>query len=212
MARIIYVGGRPHRVDDNATESDVRRIANVADDHFLTMQNSDPQGYKIFDERTKLPKGRDDLHMTSLPKYTQGFDYKKKRILQEVSQISMRHPVQIDDNNLNYITVMKFNLNKHFSQRTTSLLIEIPSGYPQVPPIHFYMQKTLTYKGRCPTHYFKEDSSLFNNKLSHLGWGKYCLHIKGSWRPSSNILDGDSLLTFLELIKTVLDNLERSRV
>ena len=102
MARIIYVGGRPHRVDDNATESDVRRIANVADDHFLTMQNSDTQGYKIFDERTKLPKGSNDLHMLSLPRYEQGFDHKKKRILQEVSKISMRYPVQIDDNNLNY--------------------------------------------------------------------------------------------------------------
>jgi len=212
MARIIYVGGRPHRVDDNATESDVRRIANVADDHFLTMQNSDTQGYKIFDERTKLPKGSNDLHMLSLPRYEQGFDHKKKRILQEVSKISMRYPVQIDDNKLNYIMVMKFQLNRFFSQPTTSLLIKIPAGYPETAPTHFFMKKSLTYKGKCPEHYFKEDSSVFNNKLSHLGWGKYCLHIEGSWRPSSNILDGDSLISFLELIKTVLENIERTRV
>ena len=93
MSRIIYVDGKPQRVDDNATESDVRRAANVADDHFLAVQNPGGQGgYQIFDERAKLPKGKNDLHMTDLPKYTQGFDYKKKRILQEVSQISMRHP------------------------------------------------------------------------------------------------------------------------
>ena len=150
MSRIIYVGGRPHRVEDNATESDVRRIANVADDHFLTMQNSDPQGYKIFDERTKLPKGSNDLHMLSLPRYEQGLDHRKERILQEVSKISLRCPVQIDDDNLNYIVVMKFPLGKNFSQSRTSLLIEIPSGYPQVPPIHFYMKKIPYVQGQIP--------------------------------------------------------------
>ena len=209
MSREFVLGGRRFQMDDNATESDVRRAANVPDDHFLAVQNPGGQGYQIFDERMKLPQGKNDLNMTSLPKYIQAFDYRDKRILQEASVIRMRYPVKIDKDNLNYIMVKKFPLSRDYSQPTTSVFIEIPSGYPQVPPVHFYMKKSLTYKGRCPTHYFKEDSRVFNNKLSHLGWGKYCLHIKGSWRPSSNILDGDSLITFLELIKTVLDNLNR---
>ena len=68
------------------------------------------------------------------------------------------------------------------------------------------MNKELRYKGNNPSHFFRDNTF---NEMANLGWGKYCIHIKGKWAPSNNILDGDSLLSYLELIKVVLDNMER---
>ena len=48
--------------------------------------------------------------------------------------------------------------------------------------------------------------------MSGLGWGQYCLHIDENWIPSTNILDGDSLISYLELVKLVLDNPEREDI
>ena len=207
MARTIFVGGRPIRVDENATEREVRQLADVDNNHFLAVQNPGGQGYDIFNER--LPQGRDDLQIIPLPKYTQGgFDTRKQRVLKEASIVSKRYVLELDDENLDYFAVKKFPLNKHFSQSTTTLLIKIPAGYPETPPIHFFLKKGITYKGRHPSHYFEDHSF---NELRNLDWSKYCIHLK-SWRPSSNILDGDSLITYLELIKTVLDNLEIEKV
>jgi len=106
---------------------------------------------------------------------------------------------------------MKFSLSKYWSRSTATLLIKIPVDYPRTPPLHFFIKKGLTYKGTCPSHFFKDDSY---NELSKYGWGKYCLHISGNWRPSnnSNILNGDNLITYLELVKTVLDNMERETI
>ncbi len=61
---------------------------------------------------------------------------------------------------------------------------------------------------KSPGHYF-QDSGF--NDLSNLGWSKFCLHTK-SWKPAVDIISGDSLITFLELIKLVFDNLEREGV
>ena len=35
MARTIFVGGRPIRVDENATEREVRQLADVDNNHFF---------------------------------------------------------------------------------------------------------------------------------------------------------------------------------
>ncbi len=142
MPRTIYIGGRPVQVGNNATERDIRRIANVDRDHFLAEQNPDGEGYEIFDERrSRLPEGRGNLNLIPLPRYKQGFDYRRERILREVSLISQRYPCQIDDYNLNYIAVMQFPLNQYWSQSSTTLLLKIPQDYPKTPPVHFFMRK-----------------------------------------------------------------------
>lgn len=211
MSRTIFIGGRPVRVDDNASLQDIRSLTNMDRGRFLALQNSNNQGgYEIFDEkRNRLPDRDNDLNFIPLPRYRQGFDYRAQRITEEAKIISSRFPVEFDDDNFDYISVQNFPLNRSWSQPTTSMLIKIPEDYPSTPPVHFFMKQGLTYKGRCPSHYFKDNSF---NELEEYGWGKYCIHVTGSWCPTQNILDGDSLITYLELVKTVLDNIEREKV
>ena len=207
MPREIYIAGRRRIVPDDVSEREIRQMGNVGRDRFLAVQNPEGEGYEIFDEE-QLKRKR-DLNVVSLPRYRQGFDYRKERIHKEAEIISSRFVVEVDYENLNYILIRDFPLNKFWSQSTTPLLLKIPKEYPRTPPIHFFMRRSLSYKGSNPSHYFKD---IGFNELADNGWGKYCLHIKGSWRPSNNILDGDNLITYLELIKVVLDNLEREKV
>lgn len=207
MSRVFYIAGRRHIVPDNASERDIRQLADAGRDRFLAVQNPEGEGYEIFDEE-QLKRKR-DLNLIPLPRYRQGFNYRRKRINRELETLSSRFDIEADDENLEYFAVLDFLLNHGWSQPTTTLLTKIPQNYPQVPPVHFFMKKGLSYLGKNPSHFFRDNTF---NELADLGWGKYCLHIEGKWNPSNNILDGDSLLTFLELVKVVLDNLEREKV
>ena len=208
MSREIFIAGRRYVVPDDFDPREIRQLANVDRERFLAIQNTEGEGYEILDEKKQLPEKR-ELNFISLPRYRQGFDYRRVRIEREAENMSIRFVVEVDYENLNYILIRDFPLNKNWSQPTTPLLLKIPKDYPQTPPSHFFMRRSLTYKGGNPSHYFKE---IGLNELANNGWGKYCLHVEGSWRPSDSILDDDSLLTYIELIKTVLDNLEREEV
>jgi hypothetical protein len=209
MPRTIFMGGRPIPVGENATQNDIRRAGNVDRDHFMAIQNPEGTGYQIFDERSTLPKGKEDLHLVSLPRFRKGFDDRKQRILDEVKIISYRYPVEVDLNNLKYIAVREFPLNRYFSQSTTTILIKIPIMYPETPPVHFFMKKTLKYKGGNIPHFYDQKE---RNELADRGWGKFCVHIDQNWKPSVNLLEGDNLLTYLELIKTLFDNPDKESV
>lgn len=209
MPRTIFMGGRPVQVDENATIEDIRRAANVDRNHFIANQNTEKRGYDIFDEKSIMPKGKEDLHLVSLPRFRKGFDDRKQRILDEIKIISLRYPVEVDLNNLKYVAVREFPLNRFFSQSTTTILIKIPVMYPETPPVHFFMKKTIKYKGGQLPHYFDQKEM---NELSNRGWGKFCVHIDQNWRPSVNLLEGDNLSTYLELIKTLFDNPDKESV
>ena len=208
MPRVIYSAGRQYIVPDDASERNIRQLTNVGRDRFLAVQNPEGEGYEILDEN--LLKRKRDLNLISLPRYRQGFDYRRKCIDKDLKLLSSRFDIEADNENLDYFAVLDFPLGPGWSRPTTTLLTKIPKDYPQVPPVHFFMKKGLSYKGKNPSHYFRDDSF---NELADLGWGKYCLHIDGGWYyNNNNVLDGDSLHTFLELVKVVLDNMELEKI
>jgi len=51
MLRRIYIEGRPHIAPDGVSRRDIRRLAVVDKNLFLTLQNPEGEGYKIFDEK-----------------------------------------------------------------------------------------------------------------------------------------------------------------
>ncbi len=206
-SQTIMINGKTINVPRGLKTSDLAKTINLDDDHFIAEQNEIGQFSQILERNSILPK-KSNLNLMTLPRYIQGYDSKASRIHDEISIISYRFPVQFDEYNLDYISIKKFPLNHKFNYLDTTLLIKIPVQYPFSPPEHFYLKKGLLYKGASPEHYFQDAGF---NDLDSLGWSKYCLHVK-SWKPNSDIISGDSLITFLELIKLVFDNIERERV
>ena len=51
MSIRIYLEGRPHIVHNGVSTRDIRRLAVVDRNRFLTLQNSEVESYKIFDEK-----------------------------------------------------------------------------------------------------------------------------------------------------------------
>lgn len=203
----VRINGQDIVIPQGTTTKELGRMIDLDGDHFLAEQNEHNESTQILDRNSRLPQ-KTDLSLVTLPRYRQGICTKTKRIQNEITIISSRFPVLFDEDNLNYVSIMNFPLNLHFNFRVTTLLIKIPNQYPFTPPEHFYLKKGLLYKGRPPEHYFQ--GAGFNDLDSH-GWSKYCLHVT-SWKPSVDIISGDSLITFLELIKLVFDNIEREAV
>jgi len=133
-----------------------------------------------------------------------GYNVLQQRLFKEFQLLSKDFMIEFDDDNYFYVKINRVPLVSGYSQRFTSVLIKIPKGYPTVAPEHFFLKKSLTYKGRTPAHMFKDNSF---NELSKIGWAKFCVHPKKrAWRPSQNISKGDSLVSFLDLVRSVLDN------
>ncbi len=203
----IRINGRDIKIPSGMQAGELEDYIGLDSEHFVAEQGAAGESSIILDNNSKIPK-KSDLNLITLPRYVQGFDSKAVRLQTEITIISNRFPVLFDENNLNYISIKNFPLNSQFNFRKTTLLLKIPSQYPFTPPEHFYLKKGLLYKGKSPEHYFQDAGF---NDLSKLGWSKFCLHTK-SWKPTTDILSGDSLITFLELIKLVFDNLEREGV
>jgi len=175
--------------------------------HFFAERNPFGQSSSILNNNSMLPQ-KSNLELVTLPRFKQGFDSRENRIHREVNKISYTYPVLYEEGKLSYLAIKNFLLNSNFNLTSTTLLIKIPPKYPFTPPEHFYLKKGLLYKGKSPTHYFQNAGF---NDLSEEGWSKFCLHVK-SWKPSKDIISGDSLITFLELIQIVFDNLEREEI
>jgi hypothetical protein len=206
-SQTIRINGKDIKIPLGLKTSELEDYVDLDTTHFFAEQNLANQSSAILDRNSNLPQ-KSDLTLITLPRYVQGFDSRAARLQKEITIISHRFPILFDENNLSYISVTNFPLNSQFNFSSTTLLLKIPVQYPYTPPEHFYLKKGLLYNGKSPVHYFQ--SAGFND-LSDLGWSKYCLHTK-SWKPTSDILSGDSLITFLELIKLVFDNLEREEV
>lgn len=203
----IRINGKDIKIPSGLKSNELENYINLDSKHFLAEQKSFGEPSIILDRNSRISQ-ESDLNLVTLPRYVQGFDSREARIQKEITIISHRFPVLFDDNNLNYISVKNFPLNHKFNFSSTTLLLKIPIQYPFTPPEHFYLKKGLLYKGSSPEHYFQNAGF---NDLANLGWSKFCLHTK-SWKPTTDIISGDSLITFLELIKLVFDNLEREGV
>lgn len=203
----IRINGKDIRIPFGLKAGELDNYTNLDSEHFIAKQDSSGLPSVILNKDTKISP-ESNLNLITLPRYVQGYDARVVRLQKEITIMSHRFPILFDEDNLNFISITKFPLNPQFNFRTTTLLLKIPAQYPFTPPEHFYLKKGLLYKGEPPEHYFQNAGF---NDLLNLGWSKFCLHTK-SWKPTADILSGDSLITFLELIKIVFDNLELEEV
>lgn len=130
------------------------------------------------------------------------------RVQQEVALLRLRFKhVAYDDLGYRWVHLPRFELPEGWSKRETELLVMLPPAYPQLPPDGFFLDKRLTTRrGRTPGHYFQEQSR--HNPYADRGWAWYCVHLsgggRGGWRASADVLQGDSLITYIEVIRLVL--------
>ena len=126
-----------------------------------------------------------------------------ERFILEVELLGLRYRALDFDDVGRWVYIPEFDLPPGWDRKTTGLLIEIPSAYPNTSPDGFFVDQRLRTKDeRTPAHYY-EDS-----KYRKQGWAWVCLHIE-NWRPQSNVVDGDNLLKLVECIYTQLTELCR---
>lgn len=128
-----------------------------------------------------------------------------QRVYQEALLLA-RHfgVVDYDDEDGLWVHIPCFPLPVGWDRQTTGLLLELPGGYPHVPPNGFYIDRLLrTASGRQVSHYFEERGRF--NPYADKGWGWFCIHLeRGSWRPTGSVLHGDNLLKLTALIRAIL--------
>lgn len=98
--------------------------------------------------------------------------------------------------NLDWIIFKHFKLPKGWNREQTEILIIIPPGYPVTPPDNFYVPIGFKLEsGAMPQSY--------SESQTHVGkqWGVFSVHIqKETWSPSSDILSGNNLLTYMIVV------------
>ena len=130
-----------------------------------------------------------------------------RRIAQEVMLLAMAFGrVNYDANRYTWVHIPSFRLPPGWKKATTQILILLPAAYPQVGPDGFYLDQKLRDRwGRAPGHYFEKGE---HSKHARLGWAWFCLHQepskRGGWEASSNVMEGDNLLKYVELIRAIL--------
>ena len=118
--------------------------------------------------------------------------------------------IVLDEENFDWLVIPKYPMPARWKQRWTSLMLLLPTAYPDVPPMGFY----LTIKGGLRNG--QQDSHLFSGggyyegapDHSSQGWYWYCVHANvegsGGWRPSADPRRNDNLFTFLNMAREAL--------
>jgi len=128
-----------------------------------------------------------------------------ERVYQEADLLARQYGVaDYDDEDGRWVHVLYFPLPAGWDRRTTGLLLELPDGYPHVPPEGFYIDRFLrTRSGQQVDHYFEERGHY--NPYADKGWGWFCIHLeRGAWRPTADVLGGDNLYRLTVLIRAIL--------
>lgn len=116
--------------------------------------------------------------------------------------------VNYDRQDGTWLHIAHFPIGPGWNKTHVELLLDVPRGtpgYPQVAPTWFWTDRDLrTHDGRKVGHFFQEGSSHADHIHLDKGWGHYCVHVR-AWHPSSglSITQGDSFLTYVELIRVV---------
>lgn len=119
-----------------------------------------------------------------------------QRKLAEIELLEKKYGKIEHEPNLEWIIFEEFKLPKGWNRGTTEILIMIPPGYPVTPPDNFYVPVGFRLEsGAMPQSY--------SENQNHLGrqWGVFSVHIqKETWSPSTDILSGDNLLTYMMVV------------
>ena len=126
------------------------------------------------------------------------------RIRKEVVALALNYgPANYDDQEGRWVRLAHLPLPTGWNRDATSLLIELPTAYPEVPPSGCFIDKGLN----CSSHYYPGSQ---HNRYSELGWAWFCLHFDQGWKPSADVWSGDNLLTIVETIRTALSEIIRA--
>lgn len=132
----------------------------------------------------------------------------KSRLNAEALQVAGKYgATSYDDEGATWLHVQDFKLPEGWNRSKVGILIDIPVvglGYPHVAPQWFWTSRDLkTRDGAGIGHFFSAGSNS-NSEYERQGWAHFCIHVN-IWKPAggSDLRQGHSLLTYLDLINTV---------
>ena len=118
------------------------------------------------------------------------------RILQEIKLLQKQYGVVENDSDGKWVIIKNYQLPLGWNRNETDILINIPAGYPTTPPDNFFVPVGMKLENGSSINAYTE---------SHMHWGKqwgqFSYHSTGDWSPSNEMLDGDTLLTFMLSVK-----------
>jgi hypothetical protein len=138
------------------------------------------------------------------------------RLRKEAFELARRYGnVRFDEIDGSWLFVEGFKLPRGWNKDQVNILIDVPwgsPGYPSVAPQWFWTDNDLkTSEGSSIGHFFTAGGSGHTRAdYVELGWGHFCIHMN-EWRPAGGIavLDGHSLITYLDLIRAVFNDRRR---
>ena len=101
-------------------------------------------------------------------------------------------------------------ITKDWKQRQASILIHIPDGYPDIPPVGFYIPSgTVLKNGRKHNHQLSF-AAYRQPDLADYGWDWFCLHLKDSsdWAPKDDPLQPHKFWNYVNFIRLGLSYAE----
>jgi hypothetical protein len=95
--------------------------------------------------------------------------------------------------NLEWFSITHWKLPPGWNKAETTVLVQIPPGYPVTPPDNFYTDNDLALaNGQQP------GNSSVNQLVASKMWRMFSYHVEGrDWHPHADPLKGHNLLTFL---------------
>lgn len=118
------------------------------------------------------------------------------RLADDLRDLSYVHPVALDDD-CKTILVKDFNLPPGYNYDFVSILLKLPSDYPESPPgigdADVYLPRGLLFRGRKPEDYHE---SIGPSRK----WAWWCYE-SIDWNPCT-----DNFITFFELLRAHMSN------
>jgi len=138
-------------------------------------------------------------------------DRRRERVEREVYMIASRFAhtggVHYDEENGDWLMIPNYPLPARWRQRRCNLLIVFPAGYPETPPIGFYLNRRFQLKSGGRDHHFAGQAYYGAADLREAGWHWYCVHIAaGAWQPQADHTKPDNMWTFLNMVRESLTN------
>ncbi|MCF7955254.1 MAG: hypothetical protein K9M75_05590 [Phycisphaerae bacterium] len=122
----------------------------------------------------------------------------RNRLLSDIKRLSCVYPVAVDDN-LESLIIRDFNLPPGYNCNYVSVLLMLPSDYPESPPgtgdSKVYLPNGLLFKGEIPADYHE-------NNGPDDDWAWWC------YEDIEWDLCKDDLITFFELLRAHMTNPE----
>lgn len=158
-------------------------------------------------EENNLPLFEELIHIKESSMYFDPYQW-LDQCIQMIQQEFGYERVSYDQSSFKWLMIKGFPLPKWWRQLSTNLLIILPNtgNIHTYPPDKFYLNKGLrTVNGLVPKHYYEGGGY---NDMSSKGWARYSFELD-SWKPSSDVVSGNTLIDLLAAIYVSLDLLAR---